>query len=299
MHSGMALLADDISRTGLFQECRAALRQAGVDHSEWEAWWIIQAVLEVDRATFMSSTDGPVPSEQTARIRALIQRRAGREPLQYVLGTQEFCGLDMAVSPAVLIPRPETEGLVEQACRVMSNATDGLLVEVGTGSGCISVALATRLPYTRIFAIDLSNDALAVATANAVRCGVAGRIQFLVGDLLTPLPALEDVVGKVDVVVSNPPYIPNSEIADLQPEVRWEPRLALAGGVDGLGIIRRLIAESGAVLRPLGWLMMEVGQGQANVVSAFARAQGDWAHVEVVQDGAGIDRILCLQRKGK
>jgi len=226
-------------------------------------------------------------------------RRSAREPLQYLLGTQEFFGLEFLVGPEVLIPRPETELLVEEARSHSLTFSFPLISDVGTGSGCIAIALATALRSARLFAIDRSASAIALARKNAVRHRVQERITFLEGDLLQPLKGLE-LNGRLAAIVSNPPYIPQDELATLQPEVGlYEPRLALDGGLDGLAIHRRLLREAVEFLAPGGLLAVEVGQGQTENVIQIALDQGDYDRIRTIRDAAGIERVLCLTRKPK
>jgi len=227
----------------------------------------------------------------------LFARRAAREPLQYLLGSQEFCGLDFLVDRSVLIPRPETELLVEQVIQHNLRARPLIIADIGTGSGCIAVALARALPTAVLYATDRSPAALRIAEQNATRHGVKDRVRFVVGDLLEPLRA-HRLEGKVAAVVSNPPYIPDRELFELQPEVRiFEPRLALAGGGDGLEFHRRLLSDAAEFLTPGGLLVFEVGQGQAGQLSEIAVAQGGYAQADLVRDAAGIDRVVCFERK--
>ena len=227
----------------------------------------------------------------------LFARRAAREPLQYLLGSQEFCGLDFLVDRSVLIPRPETELLVEQVIQHNLRTRPLIIADIGTGSGCIAVALARALPTAVFYATDRSLAALRIAEHNATRHGVKDRVRFLVGDLLEPLRA-HRLEGKVAAVVSNPPYIADRELLELQPEVRmFEPRVALAGGGDGLEFHRRLLSDAGEFLAPGGLLVFEVGQGKAGPLSEIAVAQGGYARAGLVRDAAGLDRVVCFERK--
>jgi release factor glutamine methyltransferase len=235
-------------------------------------------------------------SDQWADAQALIARRAAREPLQYLLGTQEFCGLDFQVTPAVLIPRPETELLVREVIRQRPRR-GATIVDVGTGSGCIAVTLATVLNDTHMVAIDRSPAALAVARTNAAKHGVDGKVEWLEGDLLAPLS--QNRAGQVDVIASNPPYISDADWAGLQAEVRlFEPRMALVGGLEGTEFHERLLRESRPFLTAGGLLMMEIGQGQAAAVRRIAEKVGGYAELRAVTDAAGIERVVIAQRLG-
>jgi len=210
-------------------------------------------------------------------------------PLAYLTGEREFWSLRLAVDDRVLIPRPETEALVEEALRLLPPAPR--VADIGTGSGAIAVAVATERPDAAVWATDLSAGALEVARANARAHGVEGRVRFAQGDLAEPLAAL---AGTLDAVLANLPYVPAAEVDGLAPEVRdHEPRLALDGGGDGLRVVARLLGEAPALLRPGGRLLLEVGAGQAAAVRELA-GQGAWAVVGTRRDLAGIERVVVL-----
>jgi release factor glutamine methyltransferase len=224
----------------------------------------------------------------------LVERRCGREPLQYVVGTQEFWGEEIRVTPAVLIPRPETEGLVEQVLsHHRGNSTR--IVDVGCGSGCIAIALAKDLPDAEVYATETSPPALAVARDNAQRLGIGERIMFYQGDLLQPLfdKGLQD---NFDVVVSNPPYVSDEEIESLTPEIReYEPRVALAAGKDGLDVIRRLLPEAEAILTTGGRLFLEIGEGMEPQLKELLSNTGlTWE--KTVPDLQGIPRVVVARK---
>jgi len=290
-----AMSIGDLARQGTVRLLRAGIEQAGL-----ETGWLLEHALRMTPLELrLNDSQRVVEGEGLRRAEALLARRATREPLQYLLGTQEFCGLEFEVNPSVLIPRPETEGLVEAAvrCAGMQPAPGRrpIVADVGTGSGCIVVSLARRLPLAVLYATDRSAEALCVARRNAERHGVAGQVTFLEGDLVDPLRA-RGLAGQVDVVVSNPPYIAEREWDALQPEVRlFEPRMALAGGEDGLAVYRRLVQEAADLLNAAGWLIMEVGQGQAESVRALMAETGRYGAVDVRLDQAGIARVLCAQ----
>jgi release factor glutamine methyltransferase len=229
---------------------------------------------------------------------ALFKRRAFREPLQYVLGTQEFCGLDFQVTPDVLIPRLETELLVEVVRQKCADLSRALIADVGTGSGCVAIALARALPGATLYATDRSPRALVVAQENAKRHGVHHRVTFLAGNLLDPIQLL-GLQGHLDAIVSNPPYIPDADLAALQPEVGlFEPRLALDGGNDGFVFHRRLVREAADFLKPDGLLALEIGQGQARHVSGLAQDGENYYNVRTFLDMAGIERVVSARKKG-
>ena len=280
-----------------------------------------------DHATLLARWKQPVPADQAERYFALIERRSLGEPLQYIVGHQEFFGYDFLVTPAVLIPRPETEFLVEQVIKLNSSrahqaaaawapetaASDSpdqpayldtkeiagdhspTIVDIGTGSGCIAVALAKVIQHARVIAIDISYEALEIARENARRNGAANQIEFIEGDLCRPLAAL-DLDGKVDFIVSNPPYVAARDRAALQPEVRdFEPGTALFGGAEGLGFHKRLLEEAPLYLKPGGYLICEIGYGQADEAAHLAEA-GRWQLIEQTPDLQGIPRVLTFQR---
>jgi release factor glutamine methyltransferase len=250
------------------------------------------------------------PPGFAAVFEALVRRRERREPAGYITGRREFWSLDIEVGPGVLVPRPETELLVEEALSRLSPdarehaqpprppraaAASGArvrLADVGTGSGCVAVALARWLPAGDVTAIDTSDEALATARRNAERHEVSGRVRFVKADLLDGLE------GPFDAVVSNPPYVPAADVAGLQPEVRdYEPLAALEGGGDGLDVIRRLVPEAAAVLRPGGWLLFEFGFGQADGVRAIIAAEPGLELLELKPDLAGIPRIAVARKR--
>jgi len=265
------------------------LAQKGVESGRREAELLLAALLGLDRVGLYLNYDRPLVPAELVLFRERVGRRARREPLQYILGRAEFWSLPFAVTPAVLIPRADTEILVEEALKRVSGTCR--ILDVGTGSGAIAVALAHELPQAAVEALDLSDEALAVAAANARENGVEARMCFRQGDLA----ALTG--GPYDLVVSNPPYIPARDLADLMPEVRdFEPRLALDGGEDGLDCYRRLLPAVAGCLNPGGWLLVEVGFGQAaQVAELFAAAPG-LEEIFVARDLAGIDRVVGGRR---
>ncbi len=280
----------------LLVNAQQTLEDAGIANAVQEARWLLAYALEMRHHELASRTEQSVTAERLARVMAVVRRRESREPLQYILGTQEFCGLEFSVTPAVLIPRPETELLIQETVREGGFAAGAVLVDVGTGSGCVAVTLATILGGMRIFALDCSHDALSVAKGNAERHGVSDKIVWLKGDLLSPLREYS-VAGTVDAIVSNPPYIAESEWAGLQPEVRdYEPRQALLAGPQGTEFHERLIHDSKQFLVPGGLLVMELGQGQAPLVRRVAEAAGGYTGLQTVKDEAGIERVLIARR---
>ncbi|MBP0128364.1 MAG: peptide chain release factor N(5)-glutamine methyltransferase [Nitrospira sp.] len=283
---------------GLIAEARRLLEQAGIESAEQEALWIVEHVLRLSSHNVLTDRDRLLSSSELAATRGLIARRVGREPLQYILGTQEFCGLEFEVSPAVLIPRPETELLVEYVTQRISTARQATIVDVCTGSGCIAVAIARLRPHARVLAIDLSSSALHVARRNAIRHGVGERITWLEGDLLGPL-AEQGVEGLVDVIVSNPPYIAEAEWATLQPEVKlFEPRGALVAGPQGTELHERLLQEAARYLAPGGVVLLEIGAGQARGLRRIVEQLPGYKFHRLVYDKAGLERVVIVERVG-
>ena len=289
-------MSDSLTVGKLLVNAQQMLEGARIANALQEARWLLAYALEMKHHELASRAEQSVTAEQLACVLSLVRRRESREPLQYILGSQEFCGLDFSVTPAVLIPRPETELLIQETLREGGFAGGAVLVDVGTGSGCVAVTLATILGGMRIFALDCSHDALCVAKGNAERHGVSDKIVWLEGDLLSPLRECS-VAGAVDAIVSNPPYIAEAEWEGLQPEVRdYEPRQALLAGPQGTEFHERLIHDSKQFLVPGGLLVMELGQGQAPLVRRVAEAAGGYTGLQTVKDEAGIERVLIARR---
>jgi release factor glutamine methyltransferase len=232
------------------------------------------------------------PTSHGPEFRALVRRRLTGEPIQYMTGETEFYGLPFRVTPAVLIPRPETEGLVEKVLSLAAGFSAPRIIDVGTGSGAIPIALAAHLSQASITSIDLSAEALMVARGNAALNGVEAEIRFLEGDLLTPVLA-----ERFEVVVSNPPYVPLEDRPAMDVEVReYEPSLALFAGEDGLSIYRRLIPQAFSVLVEGGWLAMEIGYGQREAIESLLSENG-FEQIEFVADLQEIPRVVCARKR--
>jgi release factor glutamine methyltransferase len=279
-------------------ESRRMLEQAGIESAEQEAFWIVEHVLGVAAHHVIVDRDRLLSHAERLAVRGLIERRVSREPLQYILGTQEFCGLEFDVSPAVLIPRPETELLVEYVAQRISVEGEATIVDVCTGSGCIAVAIARLRPRARVIAADLSNPSLDVARRNATHHAVVERITWLEGDLLGAL-ARQGLEGCIDVIVSNPPYIAEADWAFLQPEVRlFEPRGALVAGPQGTELHERLLQEAARYLIPGGALIMEIGAGQACAMRRIVDQISGYRFHRLVYDAAGLERVVIVERVG-
>jgi release factor glutamine methyltransferase len=250
--------------------------------------------LKISRVALLAHPGRELTAGEVTVFEDAVARRLRHEPIQYITGEQEFYGLLLRVAPAVLIPRPETEHLVEAALQLLPKDRTIKIVDVGTGSGAIAIALAVHLPNSEVVAIDISAEALAVASANAREHNVADRIRFLQSDLLAALPGNEAVGQGFDAIVSNPPYIPESDRANLHPEVRdHEPAGALFAGPEGLDLYRRLIPQSHVALKPNGLLALEIGYGQREALAALLRT---WHDVSFVDDLQQIPRV-ALARK--
>jgi release factor glutamine methyltransferase len=274
-------------------QARQIFTRAGIDADEaaLDAEVLARHVLDWDRATLVARWRETAPESFDERFQPLITRRASREPVAYITGHREFWDLDFEVTPDVLIPRPETELIIEEALRhAREESLPREIVDVGTGSGCIAVALAHELPFARVTGTDISIAALNVARRNAERHGVARRMRFLNADLL-------DNVTPADLIVSNPPYIPAGDASGLQPEVGlYEPAAALFGGPgDGLELVRRLLAAAAAHLAEDGRLMIEFGFGQEAPLREAARHAG-WDVMRICNDLQAIPRVAILRR---
>ncbi|MCC6162191.1 MAG: peptide chain release factor N(5)-glutamine methyltransferase [Acidobacteria bacterium] len=247
-------------------------------------------VVQWDRATWITRADEPVPAGFAQAFDALVARRAAREPVAYIIGTREFYGRDFRVSRDVLIPRPETELIVEWALATLPADRFLRIVDVGTGSGVLAVTLAAERESWHVEAVDISERAVAVARDNARRQGVAGRLTFLIGDLLAP------TMGAFDAIVANPPYVARRDAPGLSPDVHdHEPHVALFGGQDGMDVPERLLNDAAQRLVPGGWLAMEFGYGMQDPVEIAARNAG-LTVVDVLEDLQGIARTLIARR---
>ena len=279
---------------------REALRQAearialqNIPDARIEAELLLMHALGMQRAELYARLGEPLPSAVGDKFQALVERRLQHEPAAYILGRHEFYGIELHVDSRVLIPRPETELLVETALafveRRFGREQPCSMVDVGTGSGAIAVALALHLPQALIYAADVSPDAVDVARLNCSRHGVEGRVELLLGDLLEPLSQ------PVDLVVANLPYVKDTDIPQLIPEIRdFEPVAALAGGADGLDKVRLLMAQAKGHLLQRGSVMLEIGLGQAEEAVSIATRHFPESKVDLLKDFAGIERVLRI-----
>jgi len=276
------------------------LVHAGNETAHLDAEVLLGHALGLKREQLVLAGDLRLLPEQVRRYNEFLLRRLRREPIAYVLGRQEFWSLDFEVTPDVLLPRPETERLVEIALDLARKLTQDKAVrilDIGTGSGAIAVSLAKELPASMIWATDVSGAALKIAGGNARRIGVADRIHFLRGDLFEPAA---EAAGRFDLIVSNPPYIRSSEIDTLEPEVsRWEPRGALDGGVDGLDFYRRIASQAIPYLAPHGAVAVEIGADMGTEVANIFAEVANYADVRVYRDYADRDRVIVAQNKTK
>ncbi|MCS6843627.1 MAG: peptide chain release factor N(5)-glutamine methyltransferase [Caldilineales bacterium] len=273
---------------------------AGVDSPRLDAEVLLGHVLGMTRAQLYAHADRRLSEEERRRFEALVGRRCLHEPVAYLVGRKAFYGLDLLVTPHVLIPRPETELLVDLALDTLAHRSrsasgngaqpQATLADVGTGSGAVALAVAANNPHVQILATDISAAALEVAQENARRLGLEDRVRFLRGHLLEPLPQ------PVDLIVANLPYVAESEWPSLAPDIaNYEPALALAGGPDGLSLIRDLLAQAPRYLLPGGSLFLEIGSGQGAAVARLASAAFPSAYVEVLTDYAYHDRVVAVR----
>ena len=310
------------------------LERAGVESASLDAACLLEAASGIPRWRFVLEPQRPIAHGRSDLVASMLSRREAREPIAYILGAKEFWSLSLAVSRDVLVPRPDTETLVEAVLdkirfefrvssfesigvpssefeRASSRLTAGSvnpkpetrnpklrIVDLGTGCGAIALALATEIPLGRVYALDRSRAALRIASRNATALGLAGRVHFLAGDLFEPLRTARGG-GGFDLIVSNPPYIPSGALALLPPEIAaYEPLEALDGGSDGLRFHRRIIEEAPGYLRAGAWLALEVGDGQLSAAVELLRKSDGFGPAEVKKDLAGHDRVVLAQRRG-
>jgi release factor glutamine methyltransferase len=283
-----------LSIASAISEGATALCTGEVTDARREAGSLLTHTIGRDRSYIITHSDDPLTNEQVETFRKLVARRAGGEPLQYITGHQEFFKLEFEVTREVLIPRPETELIVEVALEILKDIPEPFIADIGTGSGCIAISLLHELPRARALATDISPAALEVAKRNAQRHGVLDRMMLVQSDCFSNLDAQQTF----SLVLSNPPYISDRDIETLQREVRkHEPQAALKGGEDGLTVIRRLLLEAPQFLRTGGTLVFEIGFGQSEAVKQLIEPNA-WNLIEIRQDLQGIPRAVVLERKG-
>jgi release factor glutamine methyltransferase len=275
----------------------------GIHSARLDAELIVSFTLGLTRVQLYTQFDRPLTPEELKKIKELVKRRAHREPLAYLRGTKEFFSMEFIVSPAVLIPRPETEILVEEALKIGINPPNPPLekggeggfiqvLDIGTGSGCISITLAKHLPHIHVWAVDISPAALEIAKINAKKHQVEDRITFLKWDLMK-----DTWIGppaNFDMIVSNPPYIAISQLSQLAPEIFYEPKMALEAGEEGLQFYPALLSFASAHLKPQGCMLFEIGEGQSEKLVLLCQEKG-FENVEVIKDLSGKPRVLKLQ----
>lgn len=278
---------------GILKEATGLLKAAGIPSPRVDAEVLLGFVLGCDRLALYREPLRKVAAEELVRYKELLYRRADGEPVAYLTGEKEFMGLSFTVTQAVLVPRPETELLVETAASLLKAAPAAVVADVGTGCGAIAVSLAVLLPEAQVFAVDISEAALAVARENARRHRVEGRVTFLEGDLLQPLM---EAGHSFDLVAANLPYVPREDMPDLSREVRHEPALALDGGPGGLVLYRRLVHQAMQILKPGGCLVAEIDHRQAQAALALVPVPA-WAS-ELRPDLAGRPRLVVARLSG-
>ena len=269
-----------------------SLGEASIPDARLETETLLAHALEISRTQVLAHPERPLSPEEEAVVSEALRRRLNREPLAYITGRREFFGIDFKVNSSVLIPRPETETLMETALKIANEFPQGQelsVVDVGTGSGAIAVCLALRLSSARIFAVDSSSAALDVARTNAETHGVADRITFLEGDLLSHFS------GGVDLITANLPYVRTGELSSLAPEVQQEPTEALDGGQDGLDVVRRLMHQAQHVISGDGVILLEMDPRQSGPLRRMGESLFPGAEISILKDLAGLDRVFMLR----
>lgn len=260
----------------------------GIQTARLDAELLVAHALGIDRVRVYMDLDRPLTPDELGAIRELVARRRKLEPIAYILGRKEFYGRSFEVGPEVLVPRPETELVVERALALLPEGSDARVLDLCTGSGAIAISVALERPGVRVDATDVSTAALALAARNAAAHGASDRVRFLEGDLFAAL----DPDARYALVLANPPYIADAEVATLAPDVAaWEPHLALAGGPDGLAIVRRIVEGAPRALEPGGSLVFEIGKGQALAVLTLLAGPA-WSEARAHQDLARIERVV-------
>ncbi len=271
------------------------LEESGIGEPRREANSLLAFALRKDKAFLIAHPEYELSPEEETRFREFLKRRASREPFQHITGRQEFYGLDFVVTKDVLIPRPETELLVENAIRILKDRENPVFCEVGVGSGCISVSILHEVETATAVGLDISEKALEIAGLNARNNNVSNRLSLKISDVFAALRRDADF----DLIVSNPPYIPREDIKDLQPEVRdFDPLDALTDGADGLSIIEKIIRDAPQFLKSGGFLLLEIGFSQSEKVREMFSPE-KWQSVEILPDLQGIPRTVVARSKGE
>ncbi|MDR1702713.1 MAG: peptide chain release factor N(5)-glutamine methyltransferase [Sporomusaceae bacterium] len=275
---------------------RQYFEEKGIENPRLDAEVLLAHILKKDRLYLYTHFDQPLDPSELSEFRNLVRARANRLPVAYALGFKEFMGLNLQVDPNVLIPRPDTEILVETACNLLKEVKEPQILDLGTGSGAIIVSLLAALKDAAGVAVDISPAALKIAQANAARHNVLTRLEFACGDLFGPLAEISPAPRAFDAILANPPYIPAADLASLSPEVRQEPQLALNGGADGLDFYRRLLRDAKDYLHADGFLAVEIGIGQAPQIEALSKDTG-FVLQQIVKDYSNIDRVLVYKNR--
>ena len=277
----------------VLQNTHQSLEEASIPDARLEAEVLVMNVMRMPRQSIFAEQETEVSAQQLEALDSLLARRYRREPLAYILGMREFYGINVFLTPSVLIPRPETEGLVEHALFMSMMGMESrelVIADVGTGSGAIAINLAIHLPAAKIFAVDVADEVLDVAAYNIRAHGVGDRVTLGIGDLLDAVPE------PVDLIVANLPYIPSDRIPTLQPEVQQEPIVALDGGADGLDLIRRLLTQAENKLKPNGIILLEMDPEQIPVVQNLVKQHFPQGSTSIETDLSGMDRILTIHQ---
>jgi release factor glutamine methyltransferase len=274
-----------VTRRQAINRAREMLAEANIEDAPLESELLLRHVLEISQVELYQDPEREITPAQEKKFWASVKRRLSGEPTAYITGHREFYGFDFCVDPRVLIPRPESELLVEKTLALTQTRPEIAIAEIGTGSGAIAISLALNLPQAKIYATDISEAVLKVARLNCQQHGVENRIRLLQGDMLEPLPEA------VDIIVANLPYVSQAELSHLS---NFEPKLARNGGADGLAQIERLCRQVSNKLRPHGFLLLEIGQGQEKAVTALLRRLFPSAGIETLADLSGIARVVIL-----
>jgi release factor glutamine methyltransferase len=287
-----------VTFSNVLKEAADTLSSNHIEQARLEAELLLAHVLGLRKEDLIIHPDRELTDPQEEKFQQLIERRCVKEPLAYIVGHREFWSLKFKVNPKVLVPRPETEGVIERLLNLAGDETDEKairILDVGTGSGILAIVSALEFPKSRVTAVDNSSDALEIARGNALRHQIAERIEFLKMDLMRDWTLPKNDL--YDYILSNPPYIPSRELEQLMPDVRdYEPRVALDGGPDGLVCYRCIVANAFPYLKTGGHLIFEVGDDQAGPVEQILQAHDGWDEIEIVQDLSGRDRVVSARR---